>query len=121
MKAHQQCTARLAQPVAKFSQLRRLGLLGRLHLKVHDLAPSLCRLQKHIKLRRQRPGEVPAKLLAPAGGDGRHVPVRGKELPNTGQSGCRFGQRIEPELQEFCISERRFGSLRQLRRRPSLG
>ena len=76
VKADQQRRACGTQP----GQLRRLGLLGRLDFEVDNLAAGLGGLGQDVEFRCERPVEVAAMFLAPAGGNGGHVAVFGEEL-----------------------------------------
>jgi hypothetical protein len=84
VKAHQQRRAGLPQAGSEPGQLRRPGLFGRLHFEIHNLAAGLGGCQQYLKLSSQGPHEVAAKLLAPAGGDSRHVAVICQKLLHLG-------------------------------------
>ena len=63
---------------------------------------------------------MPAKFLAPAGGDSRHVAVICQKLLHLGQRRRRLGQPIQPEFKELRVAQRRLSPLHQFRRRTGL-
>ena len=78
---------------------------------------AFCRISE---LGIQGPGEVAAKGLAAAGGDGRYVAVAVEEGIEIGESGGRLGQEIEAELNENRVFKGGFGVGEELAGRGSL-
>jgi len=119
VKADQQSRARRAQFGAQFVQLPvRSPSADSTSRSTICSQPRGSR--EHLKLCFQGLHEVPAKLLAAAGGDDRRVAMGGEKLLHSGQRRGRLGQRIQPELEQPGVGQRRRRPLDQLLRGAGL-
>ncbi len=103
-----------AEGGAELGQLRAGGLLGRFDLEIDDVGAGFGGFEEDFELGVQGPGEVAAKGLAAASGDGRDLAVAGEEGLEVGQGGGGLGQEIEAELNENRVFNGGFGRGKEL-------
>ena len=89
-----------AEGGTELGQLRLGALLGRIDFEIDDVAAGFSGFLEDFKLCVEGAGELAAKGLAPAGGDGRDVAAADNEGLDVGQDGGGLGQGVKTQLNE---------------------
>ncbi len=98
----------------------RVHLLGRFDLEIDDVAAGFGGFQQDFELGVEGAGEMAAKRLAAAGGDGGDVAAAVEKGLELGQGGGGLGQEVEAKLNENRVFNGGFGAGKELGGRGSL-